>query len=309
MNPHNISIPAETKAVSISFAEPYELLIKQKAGSEAEISFTGVPVENIKHSAEADKFSLEIFGDVDLDDAEILICSPEPIPLTVTTGSGVIILEEILSDLEATSTSGAVCLSGFSGKSAQINVESGDVTVDESSGNIGISVSSGDAVVTEFEGNLVCKVDSGDVTLSEVSGDIEISSRSGDIEAGSVMGNLSFSAVSGDILIGDVTVEKLNAQTVSGDIEIEAEVLEEESVIQVKSVSGSIILVLPEDVDGKIRATVKSGEIVLDTDPYKLDIGGENKETTVSIVLTESEEIALPEITLETSSGDIEISA
>lgn len=161
-----------------------------------------------------------------------------------------------LSDL------GSLTVSVPRGASVDVELVSGELTVDGVNGHVrldGVSGSirySGDAPVVEAE--LV----SGDVDLraprarelraSSVSGDLTLHAAGGEIEAETVSGDLEIRA--------DGSVRELHAESVSGEITFEGG-LASDAELDFESHSGDVVVRLPANVAAELEATTFSGSI------------------------------------------------
>ena len=146
----------------------------------------------------------------------------------------------------------------------------------------------------------------GEISLESVSGQIEVSGESGSLEAVSVSGNVratstsgrsELGSVSGNVIVGHAT-GRLDAEVVSGDIEIEAGLLDSlvaESVsgrifcaaqptesgrFNLETMSGTVELVVASDVDADFGIETYSGSIRSDLgpEPVRTDRYGPGKE-------------------------------
>ncbi len=130
----------------------------------------------------------------------------------------------------------------------ELEVVSGDVSINEAGARIEVKTVSGDVDITKTAGDTQVRTVSGDVSLHRVTGSLGIETRSGDVEldaAGPVSGSLA--TTSGDITVelradADVLME-LSCEE-DGDIDVDAElpheVLEQrEGYMKVKFGAGS----------------------------------------------------------------------
>ena len=169
----------------------------------------------------------------------------------------------------------------------------GSISVGNVSGNISVSGYDGDTVVVraQVEGrdrNLVQIEDSsgGDRVVirvrysdncncnANVRFDVQvprsvsyefdsIQSVSGDLEVSDVTGSLRAKTVSGGVRVKDVS-GTVNAATVSGSVEVEIRRLEGKGDMKFSSVSGSVNVRLPADLDAEVEMSSVSGSLRTD---------------------------------------------
>ncbi|HVN74811.1 MAG TPA: DUF4097 family beta strand repeat-containing protein [Thermoanaerobaculaceae bacterium] len=152
------------------------------------------------------------------------------------------------------------------GSSLEVNTVSADVSVDKVSGEMDIESVSGGISVGGEPKRFSARSVSGDVTITaasapgrakSVSGDIKLAGVAGDVEAGSVSGTLS---VKGD------AVSRLDLETTSGDIRVDAG-LAKDARVEAKTVSGTVELELPAATAADFDVTTFSGNITNDFGP------------------------------------------
>ena len=101
---------------------------------------------------------------------------------------------------------------------------------------------------------------SGDLTLEGGNDNIELEAVSGNITVQGATGQLNLSSVSGDVTV-DANANYFEAQTVSGDIEANIGSAEK---IELESVSGDINVSLLIDDNGRLDAGTVSGDIEIE---------------------------------------------
>ena len=116
---------------------------------------------------------------------------------------------------------------------------------------------------------LALRVASGDARLRDVEGEINFRSMSGDLHAERVQGELELSTMSGDLILTASQVQKLSAETVSGDLVIETP-LNAEGTYRLHTVSGDVVLRLPPEQACTINLSSVSGGVRCKL-PHKLD--------------------------------------
>ncbi|MEV0621209.1 DUF4097 family beta strand repeat-containing protein [Nonomuraea sp. NPDC050404] len=122
-------------------------------------------------------------------------------------------------------------------------------------------VVSAPAVVAGFERTTDVKSVSADIVLDGVSGDVSANTVSGAVESRAMDGDLSFVSVSGDLTVADGTPRRLKAKTVSGRITADL-TLRPTGHVTLNSVSGDILVRLPENVETDVSVRSTSGRLV-----------------------------------------------
>jgi len=186
-------------------------------------------------------------------------------------------------EVHASGVSADVEVSGVEGE-VEANAVSGDVTVKDSPKALDVETVSGDIAV-----------------LGEV-GSIEAVSVSGDISIEKARGYISVEAVSGDIDLHGENVDKLKANTVSGDITFRGSFTKKGSC-KINAHSGDITLVLPGGIEADVEAGSFSGSIDSDFGSSKYKETEFVSAVSLSFVLGSGD----LRIRLQTFSGDISI--
>ncbi|HBZ54417.1 MAG TPA: hypothetical protein DEO88_03340 [Syntrophobacteraceae bacterium] len=126
-----------------------------------------------------------------------------------------------------------------------------------------VSGVSNDAAISGFDGEFSLNSISGDLTLSDLTGELSVNTVSGEVELAVVDGKLKLHTVSGNIK-GQKTTGSVSLNTVSGDVHLSESSL---STVQAESVSGNLELQTPlgegpyrfHSVSGEVRLTVPAG--------------------------------------------------
>jgi hypothetical protein len=126
---------------------------------------------------------------------------------------------------------------------------------------INAGVVSASAVVAGFEKTTQVRSVSGDIVLDGVSGDVSATTVSGDVECRTMDGDLAFKSVSGELTVADGTPRRLRANTVSGRITADLE-LRPTGYVTFHSMSGDILVRLPENVEADVSMRSTSGRLV-----------------------------------------------
>lgn len=165
------------------------------------------------------------------------------------------------STAEGSTVSGCILIDSAAAKRINFSVISGDVTLEQSEGDLSISSTSGNIRLNQQQGSLDVSTVSGDITLNQVAGDMNLSTASGNIRLQEGIGFLETDSISGDARIdsldgdfsmsttsGELVINKGkgcgNAETVSGDVRLFLEALEGD--VYVSTTSGNVSLKLPK---------------------------------------------------------------
>ncbi|MEU6717609.1 DUF4097 family beta strand repeat-containing protein [Nonomuraea sp. NPDC046802] len=126
---------------------------------------------------------------------------------------------------------------------------------------VNAGVVSAPAVVAGFERATHVKSVSAEIVLDAVSGDVTANTVSGDVESRAMDGDLAFKSVSGDLTVADGTPRRLKATSVSGRITTDL-TLRPTGHVTLNSVSGDILVRLPENVEADVTMRSTSGRVV-----------------------------------------------
>lgn len=126
---------------------------------------------------------------------------PQGTVAEIATGSGDLIVDGTLGELEFQSGSGDARIAAVTG-SVRLKSASGDVRVGAIEGDASLTTASGDVEIGSIRGALHGRSASGDITIGDLSGDGQATSASGDITIGSASADLALRSVSGDIEVG-----------------------------------------------------------------------------------------------------------
>jgi DUF4097 and DUF4098 domain-containing protein YvlB len=103
---------------------------------------------------------------------------------------------------------------------AQVNVASAHVHVDEVTGDAHLKAASGDLTVNRVGGSLRIGSSSGSLRVGDVTGDVKADTASGGIVLRRVDGSLQADTASGDIEVGVLSRGKTRMTTASGDVSV-----------------------------------------------------------------------------------------
>jgi len=152
------------------------------------------------------------------------------------------------------------------GSNLEVNAVSADISVEKVTGEMDLESVSGEVKVGGEPKRFTAKSVSGDVEVTaasapgrakSVSGEVRLEGVSGDVEAGSVSGTIT---VRGD------AVSRVDLETTSGDIRLDAG-LAKDARVTAKTMSGTVNLVLPAATAADFEVTTFSGNITNDFGP------------------------------------------
>jgi hypothetical protein len=123
-----------------------------------------------------------------------------------------------------------------------------------------VGVVSATAVVSGISARTSVKSVSGEITLDGVTGDVDAHTVSGAVEAQGINGKLNFNTVSGDLTLADGWVERLDANSVSGDVTADVD-LDPLGGMHLTTMSGEVTLRLPAETDAQVHLYSMSGKV------------------------------------------------
>jgi DUF4097 and DUF4098 domain-containing protein YvlB len=95
--------------------------------------------------------------------------------------------------------------------------------------------------------------------------DIIVESVSGDASLTNATGNVAIKAVSGDVHAQDLVASRVQAHTVSGDVNVRI-ATSFSGTVQINTVSGDVELALPSDTNARVSLSTSSGDLRCDHD-------------------------------------------
>ncbi len=122
------------------------------------------------------------------------------------------------------------------------NTASGDLTIEDFSGEVSSSMASGDCEIVNFHGELELSTASGDYNISESSGLLMLSTASGDVRLEDCKGEIRASTASGNVRVRKIILEEESSfSSASGNVYVE---LGESPIfnLQLSSASGNSTL-------------------------------------------------------------------
>jgi DUF4097 and DUF4098 domain-containing protein YvlB len=137
-----------------------------------------------------------------------------------------------------------------------------DVTVTGVMGALRLGTVSGDVEVEAFEADVDAETVSGDVLVQGKGREnrSRLNSVSGDVEAQNLSGEIQATAVSGDVIIDGGSFDTVRAETVSGDILFEAELLDN-GRLDMESVNGELNVTFTGDLSARFDIESFNGDI------------------------------------------------
>lgn len=99
-----------------------------------------------------------------------------------------------------------------------INIGSGDLALSGGDGDVAINIASGNAAVRSREGDLACRIESGNIDLQQCSGDIALSVATGNITARECSGNMAVNVERGEIVLVRPVEQHLRARNTRGNV-------------------------------------------------------------------------------------------
>jgi DUF4097 and DUF4098 domain-containing protein YvlB len=212
-------------------------------------------------------------------------------------------LVDLGGDVRGETASGAIVLERIAG-AATVATESGDIMATDIRRGLSANSASGDVSAKGLEGGRIeCKSVSGDVQVSAVGAnaplDIVVESLSGDASLVGAAGNIAIKAVSGDINADELVANRVQAQTVSGDVKVKIHTAFS-GTVQINTVSGDIELGLPGETNARVSLSTTSGELRCDHDAQSV--------VATDTLWTGQIGTGAGTITVQTISGDSHIS-
>ncbi len=189
-----------------------------------------------------------------------------------------------------------------SGCSAEISTVNADFEAVGLSGDLEVGTVNGDIDVASDLSTLRLQTVSGDLVLELAADRASLQSVSGDIELSGACRQLEVGTVSGDIDIEGGPWGEIDASSVSGDVEISAE-LAPDAEIEISTQSGTVTLHVPESFGAEYSLETFSGDIDADFGPRPKRKSRYAPGTEVDFRTGSGE----AEIYISTFSGDIEL--
>ena len=146
--------------------------------------------------------------------------------------------------------------------SLDVGTVSADIEVDEVFGDQNLSTVSGDIEADAVAADITAVAVSGDV---EVNGDrkeaeTRANSVSGDVTLFRVAGDIAAESVSGDIIIDEGAFDRVNMNTVNGEILFQSE-LRDGGKLKAETVNGSVDIEFVGKIEGRFEVDTFNGDI------------------------------------------------
>ena len=191
----------------------------------------------------------------------------------IVTVSGSLTSSDMGGDVRGETVSGGLSVERIGGAAALAS-QSGDIHAADIRRGITASTASGDVSVARVEGGRVeCKSISGDVTVADAASeaplDISVESVSGDVNLRNGHGNITLKTVSGDANGSGLTANRIQSQTVSGDISLEL-VQPFSGAMQINSISGDVHAAIPEGSNARVAMNTTSGDVSCELDSHEV---------------------------------------
>lgn len=104
--------------------------------------------------------------------------------------------------------------------SAAVGSASGDIYVEQVTGDASVNTASGDARFVDVGGQLKANAASGDVTVQSVGGEVSAHSASGDLEIAQAGAGVRTTTASGDVRVGAARRGAIKINSASGDVSV-----------------------------------------------------------------------------------------
>ena len=129
-----------------------------------------------------------------------------------------------------------------------------ELSIDSVSGDVAVAAAPREAKIDSVSGDLTLTLNRANASIGTVSGDVRLRGKLGD--------KLDIETVSGDIdvVVANTAMREVSGATVSGALRI-ATALAADGRINLESVSGDIALGLPRDVSASVRGESFSGDL------------------------------------------------
>lgn len=183
------------------------------------------------------------------------------------TSSGDVVLDALTGPAAVETVSGAVRVHD-SGGAVSISTKSGDVTADDLRQGVRIVSVGGAVSATHVEGaSAEVRTVSGDIILEHFGSaapiDLTIETVSGDTRLIHARGNVFLTTVSGDGTARRIETERLQAQSVSGDLDVEL-AGQFAGRVEAGAVSGDIRIAIPTGGDFRYTLSTRTGRLHCD---------------------------------------------
>lgn len=161
-----------------------------------------------------DRFTVTLEGDT------LVVHAPESTFDWRRTPKAQVLVRVPLDSALAVKTASADLRASGRWSTAQVDSASGDVHLEETTGDASLKAASGDVSAHRIGGSLRIGSSSGRVDVGDVTRDVKADTASGTIVIGRAGGSVQAGSASGDIEIGDLSRGRARVTTASGDVSI-----------------------------------------------------------------------------------------
>jgi DUF4097 and DUF4098 domain-containing protein YvlB len=146
--------------------------------------------------------------------------------------------------------------------SIEVSAVSADVTVAGVLGELQLQTVSGEMKSDVFGSDVQIETVSGDIELAGNNLEMltETSSVSGSIEASDLKGEIEAASVSGDLVLSDGSFSRVQANTVNGDVDFDAELVDG-GRLEVETINGDVDINFQGSVSARFDIETFNGEI------------------------------------------------
>lgn len=142
---------------------------------------------------------------------------------------------------------------------ASITTVNGDIKANELEGRVQLETVNGDVDAYKLAGKLFFETVNGDIEDRDSSGELRFNAVNGDIESNTAATEIRLENVNGEVDFTIQSLKDLRLNTVNGEIEVRMQELQEGGRINLDSVSGSIDLYFPQDVNARFDIDAHAG--------------------------------------------------
>lgn len=189
------------------------------------------------------------------------------------------------------------------GTSLDLNTISGQVTVSNVHGDLGVDTTSGSVEVSDHVGDVTVQTVSGSTDLEGVEGTVQADSTSGDITASGQGEQLNASSTSGTLDLSGFDAEAVEADTTSGEISVGGAF----DTAEIETVSGSVE-VRTEEYFTLLSVESTSGSVTAQVPPQAYDLIWQTSSGSDDIGVDTASE-ADGRIDVSTVSGSLTVTA
>ncbi len=202
------------------------------------------------------------------------------------------------ASLKLSNRNGTVQISGLTGSQSIIN-RYGDVTVRDITGAVTVENRFGPIDVRNVKGNATIANTFSAISVEDIEGQLEITGRNNSVDVEGIAGAISTETSYKSLSIRNAE-DRIQARNTHGDITIEFDRAPRQPV-SISGEFGDVVLNLPADAAFRIDAKTRSGDITSEFEGPS--VSSSRREQSLSGQVGAGG----PQITIETSNGDIRI--